>query len=361
MARRKKKSGDGGGILIFVGIAIFYAFGFIIHTLSVMITLTITAIFYLFPPIALATYLYVRKHNVEYPEIPDASKYDSVEISKEVKRLIIERLHLITDIQNSYAIGARNGLYLTKGSGESRFDTRSKLGRELNGKIKANEERVASATDFIESKRREVREKFPILFWHIAFDEWKTWQDASAAFSDTVRIFFVSVVVCYVLAFAYADRFWALQGVIVWQPYPGVLVSPFLVSMLVAAVVFPLRFRSHRQAVSGRLDGAALVQWSELERKWSEAEFESLFVEGFDEANAEEDQHAAEEPSDWHVVLNVAPSASPDEIKSAYRAAVKNYHPDRVSGLGTKLQELAERETKRLNAAYQAARAQKGF
>ncbi|BAB51277.1 mll4676 [Mesorhizobium japonicum MAFF 303099] len=333
-----------------------------------MIAATITVILYSFPFVALAIYLYIRKHNVAYPEIPNAADYDSVESSKQIKRLIIERSRLIDDIQNSYAVGSTNGLYLTKGSGEKRFDTRSKLGRELNGKIESNEERVISATDSIVSLRRQVSEQFPFFLWQVAFDEWKTWQDAGAAFAETVHIFLIAVVLSYVIVLVWPDKFWALQGLIAWQPFPGILVSPFLVSILLATIAFPLRFKIHRQTVSERLDGAALARWAELSRKWIEPDFENLFVEGFGEAyaaeegaHAEENGSAADESSDWHVVLNVVPTASPDEIKSAYRAAVKNYHPDRVSGLGTKLQELAEHETKRLNAAYQAARTQKGF
>ncbi|MER9015130.1 DnaJ family molecular chaperone [Mesorhizobium sp. M0898] len=358
---KKRKNNDGGGAVTLVVVAVFSAFGFIMHALSVMITGAITAVFYLFPLIALVTYLYIRKHNVEYPETPNAADYDPAEISKQISHLIIERARLIANIRNSYAIGATNGLYLTKGSGEKRFDTRSKLGRELNGKIESNEERVISTTDLIDSKRHQVSQQFPFLLWQQAFYDWKTWQDASASFIETVRIFLVAVVLCYGIALVYPDKFWTLQGVIAWQPFPSVLVSPLLVSMLVAAIAFPVRLKTHRQTVSGRLDRVALAQWSELSLKWIEPEFESLFVERFGETRAEENEHAADESVDWYVVLNVVPSASPDEIKSAYRVAVKNYHPDRVSGLGTKLQELAEHETKRLNAAYQAARTQKGF
>jgi curved DNA-binding protein CbpA len=57
-------------------------------------------------------------------------------------------------------------------------------------------------------------------------------------------------------------------------------------------------------------------------------------------------------------VLGVSAGATPEEIKSAYRAAVKSYHPDLVAGLGRKLRLVAAEEIKRINLAYAEARAQ---
>ena len=41
-----------------------------------------------------------------------------------------------------------------------------------------------------------------------------------------------------------------------------------------------------------------------------------------------------------------------DVLRRQYRALVAGYHPDRVAGLGRKLQALADEETKAINAAY---------
>jgi DnaJ-domain-containing protein 1 len=59
---------------------------------------------------------------------------------------------------------------------------------------------------------------------------------------------------------------------------------------------------------------------------------------------------------DWWKELAVAPDASIDEITRAYRRKVQQYHPDRVSGLGPELIELAEHHTRALNAAYAEAK-----
>lgn len=54
----------------------------------------------------------------------------------------------------------------------------------------------------------------------------------------------------------------------------------------------------------------------------------------------------------WHEVLGVAATATPDEIKDAYRALMSQYHPDKVASLGEELQVLAERKSKEISAAY---------
>ena len=41
-----------------------------------------------------------------------------------------------------------------------------------------------------------------------------------------------------------------------------------------------------------------------------------------------------------------------ETVRSHYRRLVAGYHPDRVAGLGSKLQRLAEEETKAINEAY---------
>jgi len=41
------------------------------------------------------------------------------------------------------------------------------------------------------------------------------------------------------------------------------------------------------------------------------------------------------------------------DIKRNYRERMLEYHPDRVAGLGPKLREVAEHETKKINAAYE--------
>lgn len=76
------------------------------------------------------------------------------------------------------------------------------------------------------------------------------------------------------------------------------------------------------------------------------------FEEKYDSfENDESHEENCEEQEPWYEVLGVSPEANEGEIKTAYRERIKQYHPDRVSGLGEKLQLLAKAETQRLNTA----------
>ena len=52
-------------------------------------------------------------------------------------------------------------------------------------------------------------------------------------------------------------------------------------------------------------------------------------------------------------VLGVRSRASEDEITSAYRQLVQQYHPDRVADMAPEFREVAERRMKEINAAYE--------
>ena len=63
-----------------------------------------------------------------------------------------------------------------------------------------------------------------------------------------------------------------------------------------------------------------------------------------------------ETPPDPHTVLGVPRSASQEEIRAAYRARMRDYHPDRVAHLGEELQRLAQRKTLEIQGAYERLR-----
>jgi DnaJ like chaperone protein len=52
-------------------------------------------------------------------------------------------------------------------------------------------------------------------------------------------------------------------------------------------------------------------------------------------------------------ILEIDPSATNDEVKSAYRRMAMKYHPDKVSYLGEDFQKAAKEKFQRVNEAYQ--------
>lgn len=57
-------------------------------------------------------------------------------------------------------------------------------------------------------------------------------------------------------------------------------------------------------------------------------------------------------PWDPYAILGVSRGASADAVAQAYRERMKEYHPDRVAGLGAELQDLAHRKTLDIQRAY---------
>ena len=124
-----------------------------------------------------------------------------------------------------------------------------------------------------------------------------------------------------------------------------------------------------RQSEKQRAQGRQNLE--ELQRKAQEAERQRL-AELLREAErqrwqAEEgreaerrcqqelERAAAQSPTEWWRVLEVAPSATKEEIVRNYRRKIQQCHPDRVAGLAPEFLELAEEHSKALNAAYAQA------
>lgn len=55
----------------------------------------------------------------------------------------------------------------------------------------------------------------------------------------------------------------------------------------------------------------------------------------------------------FYMVLGLPDFAPGDTVRDAYRAKCREYHPDRVAGLGEKIRAVAEREMVRVNRAWQ--------
>ena len=60
-------------------------------------------------------------------------------------------------------------------------------------------------------------------------------------------------------------------------------------------------------------------------------------------------------------ILGINPDAENEEIKSAYKTKIKEYHPDRLDNFGDEIKDLAVRKTKEINEAFRQIRNKRGF
>jgi hypothetical protein len=54
----------------------------------------------------------------------------------------------------------------------------------------------------------------------------------------------------------------------------------------------------------------------------------------------------------WNEILQIASSATAQEIREAYKHLISKYHPDKVDSLGQELKDLAVQKSKEITAAY---------
>ena len=62
-----------------------------------------------------------------------------------------------------------------------------------------------------------------------------------------------------------------------------------------------------------------------------------------------------------YAVLEISPSASDEEIKSAYRRMAMKNHPDKVASLGPDVQKAAEEKFRKIQEAYERIKKERGM
>jgi DnaJ domain len=92
--------------------------------------------------------------------------------------------------------------------------------------------------------------------------------------------------------------------------------------------------------------------WVVRVRRWEHRQWERLRQKirnrGEERASGNA-KSAIAEPRPWWEVLEISERSTFEDVKAAYRAKIKECHPDKVMGLAREFQELADRKTKEIN------------
>jgi hypothetical protein len=103
---------------------------------------------------------------------------------------------------------------------------------------------------------------------------------------------------------------------------------------------------------TGLLWLARMRQWEHSQWEWLREKTRSR---GEERARGNT-KSAIAEPRPWWEVLEISERSIFEDVKAAYRAKIKECHPDKVMGLAREFQELADRKTKEINLAFGQAR-----
>jgi hypothetical protein len=192
----------------------------------------------------------------------------------------------------------------------------------------------------------------PIILWFVTAGPSLAVKPADGTFSAAlvlVLVGFVILLVWRALAATYAVDAGDLWGTIV-----AVALVSFSISYGLGLVADARSRAGWTMALIGALGGVAYMAID----RWGRASEEGAARW----QRAREDTHTASRHGQrtWWDILGVSPHAGIDEINQRYRQLVMQYHPDRVAGLGPELIEVAERQTRLINAALADARQARG-
>jgi len=208
----------------------------------------------------------------------------------------------------------------------------------------------------------------------LPFERFKSWVhsvSARFAFGCSLAVYalatMILLAICYLEQSARPQEIWSnLTELLLWKVADPLLYANSI-SAIACLVTFPIfycsdraRLRSlHRREMRTLKDFAAVDPDLLIVSAdgWSEKDSGETADDQARCGSADGELERFEAPHDepWHVVLGVSPSATADEIRRAYRAQIKQNHPDRVHGMSSVFRELAEQQTKKLNSAYEEA------
>ena len=194
---------------------------------------------------------------------------------------------------------------------------------------------------------------------------------AQFALGHAVAVYAVSFVLLLLLAFHIADQpVWAqdlnshASDALVWYPFDPRLFYANGIATGFTVVAMPVLYwvrrldlsREHSVEYCLFKDMASLGPWETIyEKEVATEEDKAPEDDSSPENDADQPHEDTLTDPNWIQVLGVSEEATVEEVKEAYKALIKQNHPDRVQGMSPALKELAEAQTKKINAAYREA------
>ena len=350
MARRSKD--DGAGALLLIAAVVVFA----------IITALLTLIAYFGYYIAGFGLLLCQLMSRKKPNVSQAAEFYSPEAYSSLLALQNECERLSDAIDQTNREADQQALS-RRTHDQSRFDERKPQAKRINARLDKMDVQLAQVGTQIDALSSPVIGRYND--WLKRAQRWRFWKSGTVAFGVSLCVYAVTLGILFLLHPSWVENTSAFVFKYSWLSWPNNAHAKYganLVAFIIAAPVTLLVWMIQLNQIEISLPDEAAFRslWymddedEGVDQPRSDAEssmFDSENVEADEQAETPPVEDPAEEAPAWYSVLGVPANASADEINSAYRAQIKQYHPDKVAGMGPKIREVAEEQTRLLNAA----------
>jgi hypothetical protein len=244
------------------------------------------------------------------PKIEDVSEEDAEQVRTNVRQNYQSAEQDITsNLQQGRAAGVR---YIER---EDRFENRSKLGQHLNSRINDARARAEEQRGFLEEVESSSLRRS--LAWRIGYSAWR----------DAFKFRFA-------IGWALAAYIGAIAAIEILDVHWPVVWLPGFVRTSVVYAAFVGWVAGFIGLIVGRNHYAGVAEKEINEIRNAENTQETQ--------NDSESIEAAPENSDWQSTLKIGGDATIDDIKEAYKEAIKHCHPDLVANMSESIRDAAQ-------------------
>jgi hypothetical protein len=301
-----------------------------------------TATFYLFP-----IFLIYLLANATWRPRPILLAITADQMNATREALESSRDRLVQEIAATKERGRLEGVrYLDR---EDRFEIRSGRGQELNQDLEWTRDSLSDVQEHI--RVAETPEGLQFLTWADALGTWYRGRSFRLAFIVALLTFAIGIgwdLHTYAYRYEYAH-------VLVWNPVPTLIragtVLSAQVGWLSGSITLSLLLRFYQRAAARKSDDQYLQEAYATSDAYEEAE----------SGTEAETAYGTQGIPDPYAILNVSREASTEDLKSAYRDAIKRCHPDTVADRSKAIRDAAAAEALQLNTAYEMIRNERGF
>jgi hypothetical protein len=357
MARRYTKSEKAAGQIYLLAILA-----------AVAVAAMLSFAFYLYPLFVAVVVMMTWGVAKTPPAIEDAEDYNDDEAHDRIVFLVAELDAAEQQFETRSEAGKDDGCDLTKTSNFTRFDPRTRKGKEANRELDKYDDISQAAAHQIKDLRSAVNDRLPD--WRAEYDHWAAKAALRKALRNALLTAFVIAGVYQCVGMTQAGFGGKLNSLaqtvsvaLLWKPQGFLGLEPLFLAAIVSYVVFALSVFVLRVALFNSIDANTKSEWEAMLAKWSADESYDFFRDSAecDDEDEETTKDFTAPEIDWRTVLEVDANATIRDIKMAYHHQIKMNHGDQVATLSAKIRQAAETETVKINVAFDAARAEMGF